>query len=482
MLASLAGLAATGWLVWVTSLLPRLDRQPPAVVLGESIQCALLAWAWSAAITFCLYRALPKAPGGDVLPAVLRSAKSAVWFAPAAILLSEFSPATLAAALVLIVSATRTLYAEWRRIQPDPLPRPAPDRPAELFTPPPATPLLRQLAPALTVSSTLQAAVLAWWTGYPLPAAAFLALGVAMLTLFALVAGAGEAPRVTTLPRALLGAALTVILAAGLTVAGLRAGADDPAADRWDFTSRPRPGAWQSARSLLRALFSSEAPEPSEVVTALYTPPSGPAEINHQSYPGVILWPVPPPKPAPVLRLSLLHGGTVSAAPPELLSIPFAGEYWMFKPPYLRPPQHSYIRRTSPVALGFLTTDHRPLFMEAYHKLDPPLPLACCTAIRMVIANSDRFSGTIALELILVNSRLPGQPSQSLGKAPVRSQPEFWSQPPTPAFETLEYALPAASPLGECDVFKIVFHRARMRIDRSARIAIDRFVLLTRSL
>jgi len=74
----------------------------------------VIAWVWAAAITFALYYAVPEVERAGRQGVTLRTATTAVWFGPAMILLSEFSPAALLAALVLVVQTSRLLYAQWQ--------------------------------------------------------------------------------------------------------------------------------------------------------------------------------------------------------------------------------------------------------------------------------------------------------------------------------------------------------------------------------
>ena len=120
--------------------------------------------------------------------------------------------------------------------------------------------------------------------------------------------------------------------------------------------------------------------------------------------------------------------------------------------------------------------------MEAYQKLAHPIDLSCCDAIQMEISSRDRFPGTVALELILIDTQSPAWPEQSLGKNDVTSIPRarIWGEAALPAPETLNFPIPRGAGLQQFDEIKIVFHRARLRVDRSARISIERFVLLPR--
>ena len=111
------------------------------------------------------------------------------------------------------------------------------------------------------------------------------------------------------------------------------------------------------------------------------------------SFPGVILW----PEVKPVTRLVApppkgLSTGTALA---RSYSIPFAGQYLLFRFPQRRPPPTSILQRGSPAALAFSTVDHWPLNMEAIQKLDEPIDLSCCSALRVEIWNADKYPGTV---------------------------------------------------------------------------------------
>jgi hypothetical protein len=118
--------------------------------------------------------------------------------------------------------------------------------------------------------------------------------------------------------------------------------------------------------------------------------------------------------------------------------------------------------------------------MEGVQKLTHALDLSCCRAIQVAIENADRYPGTIALELLLIDSQAPGQPVQSLGKRDVLSRPQIkpLDLSPIPATEILDFPIPRVAEIREFDAMQVVFHRAFFRIDRSARISIERFTLV----
>jgi hypothetical protein len=296
-----------------------------------------------------------------------------------------------------------------------------------------------------------------------------------------MLAGTWEVERPPSLPRAAFGVLLTIVLAAGMTVAGIRISHQQTGESRWTRRSHPKASPVAAARALLRdILYGEEArQEPKETVTALYTAAPEGREVDDGSYAGVILWPEVESHITLVAPLPVFGSyGSLELSSP--LSIPFAGEYWMFKPPYVRPPLTSYFQRASPVTLSFKTRDHRPMFMQARQKLDHSLDLRCCSEMRLAVLNADRYPGTLSLELVLIATGPQGRSSLSLGRAPVTSRPNLRGDSVIPVPEVLSFLVPAQAPLREFNEFQIIFHRNLLRIDRSAKLSIDRFVLVPR--
>jgi len=103
------------------------------------------------------------------------------------------------------------------------------------------------------------------------------------------------------------------------------------------------------------------------------------------------------------------------------VSIPFYGAYWFFKASEKTLPADAVESRGDPDSMSCKTTDFSPISMEARQNFGSLIDLSCCRAIEVVISNGDRRPGTVAVELILSNTRLRGQPRQSLGILPVNS-------------------------------------------------------------
>lgn len=467
----IAGLLATSWIVWTFSFSPRLGLHSLASVISQALSYTLLVCLASAVITLALYLLVAKTFQEDAIRMAVRTSSTAVWFAAATILLAQLSPATLPAALVLVVSTTRLLYGQWRLVHPEqcpaipaPLPRPAFDPLPQLR--------FRAVIPGLAASFSIQAGIVIF-PMLPLLAAALFCLAVAMVTLGSLVAGLASDGAPANLPRSILGFALTVILAAGLTLGGLSGSLD--AESTWRSPLQRRPGPLQSARAILHKIFDGDGDtRTQEPITSLYLPPSGNVEINDNSFPGVVLLPeTKPPQPILTAPRSSYLRTSPDAAPNNPVTIPFSGQYWMFRPPYDRPPRTSHVQPGNPLALSFRTTDHAPMIMEAYQQLDRPIDTKCCRAIQVEISNLDRYPGTIALELVLIDTAT--STSVSLGSASVLSRPNAAT---LPSSELLEFAMPGSPP--RFDEIKVIFHRNAMRRETSARIKLENLVLVPR--
>jgi len=150
----------------------------------------------------------------------------------------------------------------------------------------------------------------------------------------------------------------------------------------------------------------------------------------------------------------------------------------MYRWPFARPPQNSYFQRGTPAELSFSTTDRRPLQMEARHKLEQPIAIDCCRSVQIELRNADRYLGTIVLELYLIDNQAARRSQVWAGRAPVISRPQISGDNVTAMRETLEFPMPAFSPIEQFDEFRIVFTRERQRLDKSAKIALERFILV----
>jgi hypothetical protein len=217
---------------------------------------------------------------------------------------------------------------------------------------------------------------------------------------------------------------------------------------------------------------SPPANKPAENGTLPEAPVGGEGFIGGD-YTGIILRPELKPVTLLVPPLMSTHNGGVTQVS-KPLSIPFGGEYWMYRWPFARPPRNAVVKRGAPANLSFKTTDHVPLLMEARHRLEQPLSIRCCRAIQVEITNADTLANTVYLEVILINNTHPSTQPTLLGSQPVNSVPEKNQ----PAAELLRFPFPNSPTITQFDEIRILFHRAISRADRSARASINRFVLI----
>jgi hypothetical protein len=216
-------------------------------------------------------------------------------------------------------------------------------------------------------------------------------------------------------------------------------------------------------------------PEPNKKYTPPPIDPSrlGPAMNVPGGFPGVILW--PETEPIPRLVEPMPKGGLSRRPATEPFAIPFAGAYWMFRWPFTRPPSNSFVRRGTPADSFFSTVDAWPLTMEAHQQLGGDVDLSCCSKVLVMIRNVDRYPGTVTIALGLIRK---GGKAFLLGAARVKSTPDLSRDPVVPVEETLEFPVPSHVPI--FDEFDVIYQRLKIREDKSARIAIEKFVLVPR--
>ena len=446
-----AGVLAGGWFVWINIVLPRLGLRSPANIAAQALLYVGLAWLCGAAVTFSIYVVVSMADLPYVIRCSAHTSAAAMWFAPAIVLLSLPFSVAYALGIFLVVNATRHLFSKWVATD-SPITRidPARAEPAQLFrfTEPGSGFISWSSIPVFMGPMTAQAAVIAMLWRHPFEAAVLLAMSTAILTSLVFAAGAYQAGNPPALPHSTLSVVWTLLLAAAVTFGGIAA--------------HGRRGRGTGTSSGSPQFGGRPVSHP---FTRLAAPPAENLGIGGE-FPGVIL--LPQVQPYTMLFVPVLSPRKFGTPFLKPVGIPFSGEYRMFRWPATRPPPRSIIRRGSASELAFRTTDGVPIEMEARQKLDPPVAINCCRAIQLAIVDADHYPGTVSLEVILIDSASVNT-AQSLGTIEVGSgSPE----------QKLTFSIPATTPLRKFDELKVVFHRQAMRADKSARVAIERFVLL----
>lgn len=431
LLAQIAGLAATGWLVWNQSVAPRLAWQGLAGILAKASFYVLLTWVLSAIITFWVYLIVADEEPVNLIGASLGAAAPAAWFAPAIILMSTLSPAGIFGSLALIVTASRLLVHGWlptgfistgQAVRWNPL-------------------------PAVCSAFVLQAGMVALVWEYPMLAAASFTLSAAVIIALAVMRSGKKPERPQPLPPSTLSVVLTILLASAITTGGLRFR---------DYASGSGSGDAKAGTQGSNAVSATD----------LADPETTPFAVGSGGFPGVILRPVQV-KEATVLIApvrSLLKKGEQRTRP---LTIPFTGEYWMYQPPFIRPPGTSFVRRGSPLELSFHTNNGTSMSMEARQKLPAPIGLACCRRLEIEIALRGGLDDLL-LKVTLIDSQ--AKEILELGSSPVGPE----------GSQTLRYNIPAGSEQRKFDEIQIAYYRSRPHMSRSVNLAVERFGLVPR--
>jgi hypothetical protein len=176
-----------------------------------------------------------------------------------------------------------------------------------------------------------------------------------------------------------------------------------------------------------------------------------------------------------------IFDGKPIARTTDPVSIPFYGLYWVFKTSDRTLPPGAVEICGDPTSMSFKTTDFTPISMEARQNFGSLIQLSCCSAIDLVISNGDHRPGTVRVELILTNTTLPGQPSQSIGVLPLNSSLHWIpSDDRPPVTEVLNFRLPGRLAIQSFDEATIRFEMQSPRERWSAKIAVEKFRLIPR--
>src|SRR5579871_67606 len=352
--------------------------------------------------------------------AALRTAGSAAWFPVFIIFPSNTDweigiSMVLTASIVMIFLFLRTAYVQ-SAVSAVPLRLSTFGGlgPAQL----PALP--RQLHPALCFSFCSQLGLLARLMGHWETASVLFSFGLGVLLwTFPAIEKEPEQRKPTVLGNPLSRAVLMVVLAVILSSIGLllhlilgssQAQRNSLAVlmDRSSFTARI------VARFLAERFFPEAKVNGTQAQKQPHPLAAG-AFGGDGAYIGVFLSPLPKPEPVWLAPVSPVPSEGLVKTAAKSLTIPFSGIYWFFESPFSEPPASSLKMQGKPETTGLRTSDHQPLQMEAHQKFSSPVSLNCCSQIQVVISNADTDTGSIFLEMILVDNRSKGWPPQSLG-------------------------------------------------------------------
>jgi len=297
----------------------------------------------------------------------------------------------------------------------------------------------RERFPAISGAIALQTGACAAWAGYPWVAAALFAACATTLTWSSKTRGLIQPPQETGLTRSLLSIVVTLLLTIALSLGSLRTGTDMPKV--------------QAAR---------------KSVTPVYTPTKEIGASNKTGVAGVIIrtesaetkprrrvW-GGPPLPATELSVS------------QPLTIPFTGEYHLFRTSSGGLPADSIVEHGTPLDTLYATTNGEPMMMEAYQVLSPPLNVRNCGQLQMALSSSETLPGIVSIQFLTAKS----VEEIGIGVFGLNGTPE----------ETVNFTIPSQLVNFEVSAIRVTFHHNPTQCDRNSRIAIRRFTLAPRSL
>lgn len=149
--------------------------------------------------------------------------------------------------------------------------------------------------------------------------------------------------------------------------------------------------------------------------------------------------------------------------------IPFRGFYWIFQPPFFRPPQSSPLEIGTPKDFYFRSNDNSLIRLSADERFPQPYSLRGARGLEFELENAEEGLPSFSARLTLrSNSDGPG------GYIPVREQPVVFRN----GVYSLRFDLPADRPIHNFDQLTLNFALNSQRQHIVPRIAIAGFRFL----
>lgn len=203
------------------------------------------------------------------------------------------------------------------------------------------------------------------------------------------------------------------------------------------------------------------------------------AAATLSGYESVVLWPSPPKKeivaPLPA-DPNLLAPGSHSP-----LVIPFNGAYWYLQPPNKEPGKRAHHAFGTPMRLNIRSNNDLSMTMQAQQLLENPVLLSRCRAIEVDIENADDHPGSIALAMLLEDSRSKANSDVYLGQQVLASTVSDGFRTTTaPVHDSVRFEVPNTAKIRTFDRISIMILPDWERTLTGPKIAIDQFQLFPR--
>lgn len=149
--------------------------------------------------------------------------------------------------------------------------------------------------------------------------------------------------------------------------------------------------------------------------------------------------------------------------------IPFRGFYWIFQPPFFKPPQSSAQETGTPKDFNFRSNDGSLIRLSADERFPQPYSLRGAHALEFELENAEEGLPTFRARLTLRNNS--DSPGGYLG---VREQPVLFRN----GVYTLRFELPADRPIESFDQLTLNFALNSQRLHIVPRISLSGFRFL----
>ena len=467
LLLQAAGLAGATWLLaaeWPTLV----ASGSPSALIAAAFFYMLVAWLCAFGMTLWTYMAVSLDRFQDLLVGAARGSIPAMWFVPGMMLvMTPAAPVAIAIGLLMMINAARLVVAN-----PPPqkrmLSRRAFRTSHRLFAQSEVRPgfLARDTTPALMGAVSIQAGSFAIWAGYPQASAALMAGGVASWTWSSMARGAYQ-PRKR---RHALHTVLSVVTALFLAIAFSAVRRTEPAADGGGELQGPLAATRFEVRRLVNPPPEKKAAAASKTkdrVTPLVAPPIEMDALGKGGIPGLVL--LPTEKRAQSVEIPPTYRLQITLSPTKPVSIPFTGEYRLFRESSVDLPPGSETRSGSPLDAVYATTNGTAMETDAYQEFDSPVDFTPCGRIQLTITSGEAFPASATLILV-------GTEREKAAEA----GPEIFGLSGS-RDETVEFLLPSSQGL-HIKGLRVVFRHNPMEASHSTQVAIQRITFLPRTL
>jgi hypothetical protein len=421
-------------------------------VLRVSLLSVIFAWASAAVALAAIYAVRSLDHAARLLVSACAAAAPAMLFPPATLLLSSPSPAVIAMGIALIANSARllVLHANPRKK----LQKRRKTRGKQRFFV--AFERRGGLSAGVAGALAFQTGLGALWGGYPLAAAVFVVIATAIWTFSSIAKGSSEPHTSRSLPHALLSLTLTLLLSTAIAAR--------------EFAKEPEgtysAGWLDSTVHLWNRVALGQMAKPREAKQTVTKVVASRPEIlvkGNELVPGVIFRPEVKREARAAMFVAPRMVRPLNVVRP--LSVVFSGEYHLFPTSSGTVQKDATVYRGTPMDAEYVNTSGGPMETEARQFMQPPVDLANCGAIRVHLLSGERTPALATMQLI-AGRRTLDLGSEVFGVGGKER-------------EVLEFTLPAADQF-QADEIRIVFRGDPMRRNRSAKIAIESFVLLPR--